>query len=189
MRHNTAPLPDPSRILRVEDGQALVLNERTATITTAPAASESALPAPASVRIVSFGYGHDEQPAPEAHLTLDLRRHFRDPHISPQTRDLTARDALVRQAVMSTPGIRPLVLATVAAVEAYAAGPSATETTVAVGCAGGRHRAATVAMALAAILAGDTETAAELGLAAVAAHRPYDVELVHRDIDKPVLAR
>lgn len=37
------------------------------------------------IRIVSFGYGHGygHGNAPDAHLTLDLRTHFRDPHVSP----------------------------------------------------------------------------------------------------------
>jgi RNase adaptor protein for sRNA GlmZ degradation len=144
-----------------------------------------------TVQITSFGYGHPEG-APEAHLTLDLRRHFRDPHVSPEMRYLTAYDELVRQTVMETSGIRRLVLATVAAIHAYEAGPSAVDTTVAVGCAGGRHRAATVGMALAVVLSGDVETAQEFGLADVAAEhedQPLDVVLVHRDLFKDVIAR
>lgn len=144
-----------------------------------------------TVQITSFGYGHPEG-APEAHLTLDLRRHFRDPHVSPQMRYMTAKDALVRETVMGTSGIRELVLATAAAAVAFEAGPSAVETTVAVGCAGGRHRAATVALALAAVLSGDIATARELGLAEAAAEhqeQPLDVELVHRDLSKDVINR
>jgi RNase adaptor protein for sRNA GlmZ degradation len=123
------------------------------------------------VEIVSFGYLHDTPPA--AHLTIDLRHHFRDPHISPELRHMTAHDAPVRAAVLGTPGIRPLVEATAAVVNAFTQGPSASVVTVAAGCAGGRHRAPTVARELAArlIAAGHT------------------VVVQHRDLDKPVVHR
>ncbi|MEU1518139.1 RNase adapter RapZ [Streptomyces sp. NPDC005811] len=125
----------------------------------------------ATVEIVSFGYLHDAPPA--AHLTIDLRHHFRDPHVSPELRYMTADDAPVRAAVMSTPGIAELVEATAAAVTAFAAGPSAGTVTVADGCAGGRHRAPTFARALAYRLttAGHTVT------------------VRHRDMDKAVVQR
>ena len=112
----------------------------------------AAAPPPPPVTITSFGYLH--APAPDAHIVLDLRHHFRDPHVSPQLRYLTARDIPVRQAVLGTPGIAELIEAVVAAVRAYLAGPSAGPVTVAVGCAGGRHRAAVVAEALAQRLGG-----------------------------------
>ncbi|MER5938900.1 RNase adapter RapZ [Streptomyces sp. NPDC001928] len=99
------------------------------------------------VEIVSFGYLHDAPPA--AHLTIDLRHHFRDPHVSPELRYMTADDEPVRTAVLNTPGIRDLVEATVTAVAAFASGPSAGTVTVADGCAGGRHRAPAFARALA----------------------------------------
>lgn len=125
------------------------------------------------ITITSFGYLHGEAPAAE--LTLDLRHHFRDPHVSPELRYLTAHDQAVRDAVRSTPGITQLVAATAAAVEAYASGPSAADKPlrVATGCAGGRHRAASVALELA-----DTLTA-----------RGYHVRVTHRDLDKAVVER
>ncbi|WP_037802786.1 RapZ C-terminal domain-containing protein, partial [Streptomyces resistomycificus] len=58
----------------------------------------------ATVTVVSFGYLHDAPPA--ADLTVDLRHHFRDPHVSPELRYMTAKDREVRDAVMGTPGIR-----------------------------------------------------------------------------------
>lgn len=119
-----------------------------------------------TVEIISFGYLHGE--APHAHLVLDLRTHFRDPHVDPALRYLTARDVEVRDAVLRTPGIRALVDATAAAVRAYQDGPTPAPITVAVGCAGGRHRAATVAMELA------SQTSATV---------------VHRDLIKPVVER
>ncbi|MFH8869724.1 RapZ C-terminal domain-containing protein [Streptomyces griseus] len=99
------------------------------------------------VEIVSFGYLHGEPPA--AHLTIDLRHHFRDPHVRPELRYMTADDAPVRAAVLATPGITALVDATATAVGAFASGPTAGVVTVADGCAGGRHRAPTFARALA----------------------------------------
>lgn len=87
-----------------------------------------------TVEIVSFGYLHDAPPA--AHLTIDLRHHFRDPHVSPELRYMTAEAAPVRAAVLGTPGITALVDATATAVTAFASGPSAGTVTVADGCAG-----------------------------------------------------
>ncbi|WP_229859769.1 hypothetical protein [Streptomyces poonensis] len=58
-------------------------------------------------------------------------------------------------------------------------------------CAGGRYRAATTAMALRAVVAGDVEQAAVYGLAAAQqfAGRHLVVDLVHRDLDKDVVDR
>lgn len=125
----------------------------------------------AQVEITSFGYLHDDPPA--AHLTLDLRHHFRDPHVSPELRQMTANDEPVRLAVLSTPGITDLVAAIAAAVNAFATGPSAGPITVADGCAGGRHRAPTFAQALADQLATDGHT----------------VTVQHRDLHLPVVNR
>lgn len=125
----------------------------------------------ATVEIVSFGYLHDAAPA--ADLTVDLRHHFRDPHVAPELRYMTANDAPVRRAVLATPGVRPLVAATAAAVEAFTQGPSADTVTVAAGCAGGRHRAPTVARELASRLI----------------QAGHAVVVHHRDLDKPVVQR
>jgi UPF0042 nucleotide-binding protein len=125
----------------------------------------------AVVEIVSFGYLHDGPPA--AHLTVYLRQHFRDPHVSPELRHMTADDEPVRTAVLNTPGLSALVQAVTAAVEAFASGPSAGVTTVAAGCAGGRHRAPTFARALADLLS-------------AAGHQ---ITVQHRDMDRPVVQR
>jgi RNase adaptor protein for sRNA GlmZ degradation len=119
-----------------------------------------------TVDITSFGYLH--APAPDAHITVDLRTHFRDPHIRPELRYLTAHDQPVRDAVLGTRGIPALLDSLTATVAAYASGPSAGPITVAVGCAGGRHRSATVAM--------------ELG------HRLH-ATVTHRDLHQPVIHR
>ncbi|MFE4577114.1 RapZ C-terminal domain-containing protein [Streptomyces chartreusis] len=125
----------------------------------------------ASVEIVSFGYLHSAPPA--AHLTIDLRHHFRDPHVAPELRYMTADDAPVRTAVLNTPGITDLVAATARAVAAFASGPSGGTVVVADGCAGGRHRAPTFARALAACLR-------------AAGH---SVTVSHRDMGKDVVQR
>lgn len=97
--------------------------------------------------------------------------HFKDPHVDPSLRQLTARDQPVAQAVMATPGIPDLVTALAAAVHAYRAGPTPARLTIAVGC--GRHRSAQIATALMQLLQGD-------GL---------DATVSHRDIDRPVVER
>ncbi|MEV7089457.1 RNase adapter RapZ [Streptomyces sp. NPDC093085] len=125
----------------------------------------------AIVEIVSFGFLH--APPPAAHLVIDLRSHFRDPHVSPELRYMTADDAPVRAAVLGTPGITDLVEATARAVAAFASGPSAGTVMVADGCAGGRHRAPTFAAALADRLREDG----------------FAVVLTHRDIGRPVVQR
>ena len=122
--------------------------------------------------IVSFGYLH-AAPPPSAHLTVDLRAHCRDPHVDPGLRHMTAHDEPVRAAVLGTPGIPSLIQAAEDAVMAMLAGPSATTVTIAFGCAGGRHRAPTVAQQLTARLRARGVTA----------------RLRHRDLDKPVIAR
>ncbi|MEU5399743.1 RNase adapter RapZ [Streptomyces sp. NPDC005963] len=126
----------------------------------------------ARVEIVSFGYLHDAPPA--AHLTVDLRTHFRDPHVSPELRTMTAADEPVRHAVLNTPGIVDLVEATARAVLAFASGPGGGVVTVAAGCAGGRHRAPTVANAVA-------ERLRDVGR--------DGVRVYHRDIAQAVVQR
>lgn len=125
----------------------------------------------ADVVVVSFGYGHGTPP--EAAITLDLRTAFRDPHVDPRLRHLTAADRAVRVAVLRTPGVRHLMKATVKQVAAYRKGPSAGQIVIAVGCAGGRHRSATFAHYLARRLT----------------RRGLRVQLKHRDLTKPVINR
>jgi UPF0042 nucleotide-binding protein len=100
---------------------------------------------PAPVRIVSFGYGHGDAPA--AHLTLDLRHHFRDPEADPKMRGRTVIHQTGRRSILGTPGLRALLAATVRAVRAYDSGPHNRGIVVAVG--GGRVRSIVAAEALA----------------------------------------
>jgi 8-oxo-dGTP pyrophosphatase MutT (NUDIX family) len=127
--------------------------------------------------IESFGFLHGAAPA--AHLTVDLREHFRDPHVSPELRELDATDDRVRDAVLDTPGIRGLVGALGEAVLSYqyAALTSRVGTLrIAVGCAGGRHRAPVVAADLASALNLDLDVSG-------------NVEVQHRDMARPVVER
>ena len=94
---------------------------------------------PARVLIESFGYGFG--PAPRAHLVVDVRDHFRDPHVSPELRELTARDERVVRAVLGTSGVPALVRSIVLAARSFLAGPAGGPVVVAIGCVGGRHRA------------------------------------------------
>ncbi|MEU6393903.1 P-loop ATPase [Streptomyces sp. NPDC046939] len=165
----------------------------------APVAGAGHQPSYPDVTIVSIGRLHDEDQGPwadvlqRATIALDLREHFRDPHaLSADLRRLTAHDPLVRNTVMETPGVREVLAATALQVRGYLAGPNPAPLTVVTQCAGGRHRAATTAMALRAVLAGDVEQAAAYGLADAARQftdRALAVELVHRDLDKDVVDR
>jgi RNase adaptor protein for sRNA GlmZ degradation len=119
--------------------------------------------------VTSFGYLH--APALAADLTIDLRESYRDPHFDPALRELTADDPRVAAAVMATPGIRVLFSAlTAAAVDLLATQGHAS---IAVGCAGGRHRGPAVAAELGRMLS-------ESGI---------PVTVTHRDISKPVTER
>ncbi|MFI8351297.1 ATPase [Streptomyces sp. NPDC085596] len=124
------------------------------------------------VVITSFGYGHS--PAPEADITLDTRRHLRNPHADPAMRDLTGLDSAVRQHVLTTPGARHLITNTAVMVQILltdVADARQRLVTVATGCVGGRHRSVAIAEEI-------TVSPRALGVG---------VEVEHRDIDKPVI--
>ncbi|SDL37738.1 RapZ C-terminal domain-containing protein [Streptomyces indicus] len=126
--------------------------------------------APAEIELVSFGYLHGDAPA--ADLVIDMRRHFRDPHVSPELRELTAEHELVMRAVFATEGVPELAAAILAAVTAFRSGPSAGTVRVAVGCAGGRHR-----------------SAAMVNYLAIKYGNELRVSTEHRDIHRPVVNR
>lgn len=116
------------------------------------------------MRIISFGYIHGDPPA--AHLTLDVRKLFRDPHIDLAMRNLTGLDHHVCDNVLRQPEALAFVrsLATMARVLKKIS----PEATIAIGCAGGRHRSVAIAHALSFMVA---------------------ATLIHRDINKPVILR
>lgn len=124
------------------------------------------------IKVISFGYLHAGPP--QADLVVDVRP-FRDPHLNPALRELTAADQAVADAVMATPGIRGLIYV-IAEQAAELAGSGSFPVTVAIGCAGGRHRAPAVAEAVA-------------GLLRQNAYGANRVIVTHRDTDKPVVRR
>jgi RNase adaptor protein for sRNA GlmZ degradation len=126
-----------------------------------------------AVLVTSFGYGH--APAPEADLTVDARRHLRNPHHDPAMRHRTGLDADVRHHVMTTPGAAGLIHHTAAAARALAdvAGAGGRQVVLAIGCVGGKHRAVALAEAVGTALRA-------FGIC---------VDVAHRDVDKPVIQR
>ena len=100
------------------------------------------------VVVTSFGYLHGDPP--KADLTVDVRHHLRDPHLDPAMREMTGLDVAVIEQVLSTPGANGLIDALVAAASALlpAACRAGWLVTVAIGCAGGRHRSVVLADAV-----------------------------------------
>jgi RNase adaptor protein for sRNA GlmZ degradation len=102
-----------------------------------------------------------------------VRQHFRDPHIDPALRYLTAADPPVMAAVLGTAGIPALVRSITEMVRAYRCAPVPGPLTIAVGCVGGRHRSVAVAIEAAWLLVLDG----------------VPVAVVHRDLARPVIER
>ncbi len=128
------------------------------------------------VVVESFGYLHGPASSlvTEApHLVLDLRTLFRDPHVTPELRYSTGRDDAVRANVLDQPGAIEYLRAQAAAIAALVPAATPDVVTVAVGCAGGRHRSVVAAEALALLL---TDTG-------------IGTEVYHRDIRRPVVQR
>ncbi len=126
------------------------------------------------VKVLSFGYGH--APAPQADITIDARRHLRNPHHDPTMRQLTGLDPAVRRHVLATPGADCLIRHTTACATDLLTAlprPPALVVTIAVGCVGGRHRSVALAEEIAATLR---------------AHG-IGVQVDHRDVTRPVIQR
>lgn len=124
------------------------------------------------VHVTSFGYLHG--PAPEATITLDLRTLLRDPHTDPAIRDLTGDNAAVEAKVMGTAGAHTVLNAVreTALASIYAA--NGAPVSIALGCAGGRHRSHVLAQQLALLLE---------------SRHGHTVTLTHRDAHRPVVHR
>lgn len=96
------------------------------------------------VLVITRGHLHSlPADCPEPDVTLDLRRLLSDPAHRPQgdMLDLTGLDEVVRQFVLDTPGAKELLGTAVPLVFSMA---QFKQVTVMVGCAGGKHRAATM---------------------------------------------
>lgn len=124
------------------------------------------------IQIKSFGYGHDEPPP--AHMVLDLRELFKDPHIRPELQQLTGTNPRVIQNVFRQPGAEAFLTGVRDAVLAI----RRADPVIAFGCVDGRHRSVAFADALA------------MELRASLRNLSNEVILVdHRDIGKPVPVR
>jgi UPF0042 nucleotide-binding protein len=98
-----------------------------------------------SIRLISFGYLHlNGGPPPEADRVEDVRDRLRDPAAARGILDLDGHDPRVQEVVLNTPGARELLddLAN------YAELPAG-HRTIAIGCAGGKHRACALVTLLA----------------------------------------
>ena len=116
------------------------------------------------MRITSFGYLHGDPPP--AHITIDSRDLFRDPHIDPAMRQLTGKDQRVIDNVMTQPRAHWTALHLADILRGLAS--QGVDVHLAIGCAGGRHRSVVLADVI----------ASHLGMVAQ-----------HRDLDKPVVQR
>lgn len=124
----------------------------------------------AELRVLSFGYGHDD--TPKADITVDVRDWFRDPHIDPKLRQMTGLDQEVVDKVMSTTGVEAFAddLAGIA-IRLLALGQR--QVVVAVGCVGGRHRSVVIADRV----------------AKVVDWCGYTAGVEHLHVDRPVITR
>ncbi|GAA4694286.1 RapZ C-terminal domain-containing protein [Streptomyces youssoufiensis] len=102
------------------------------------------------IRLISFGYLHlptgpDGSPIPPAADRIeDVRDRLRDPAAARDTLDLDGLNRRVQDVVLNTPGARDL-LANLADYATLPAGPRR----IAIGCAGGKHRASSLTELLA----------------------------------------
>lgn len=118
--------------------------------------------------VQSCGSGHGE--LPQAHILVNVADWFRDPHISPTMRAKTARDPEVAEHVRRTAGVEEFGRALFELVAVFVGLQQGT-VRVALHCIGGRHRSPVMA-----------EDLGALGRAC-----GWNVEVSHRDLDKPVL--
>lgn len=115
------------------------------------------------ITLISFGYLHDTPP--RADRVEDVRDRLRDPAaLSPELLDLDGHHQRIQDIVLNTRGARELLDNLVAYCQ-LPAGPSR----VAIGCAGGKHRAPSLVNLLARRLRA-------LGI---------DVDVQHKHIHKP----
>lgn len=122
----------------------------------------------------SFGYAHGTPP-PGLWLAWDLRALLNDPAraLDARQRQRTGLDPGIAAHVVSTSGVLEVSAATVAALDVLRHWPGAGPVVIGWGCVGGKHRSVAMAehLAVAARVAG------------------WTVDVVHRDLHRPVLTR
>ncbi|GGX56430.1 RapZ C-terminal domain-containing protein [Streptomyces chartreusis] len=102
---------------------------------------------PAPLKLTSFGFLHLPQDTeghpipPQADRIEDVRDRLRDPAAARDILDLDGLNPRVQAVVLATPGA-PELLDNLAAYAALPEGPGPGARHIAIGCAGGRHRAA-----------------------------------------------
>jgi UPF0042 nucleotide-binding protein len=131
-----------------------------------------------AVILQSFGYLHESGvPAVvvdgKPQIVLDVRQEWRDPHHDPAMRELTGRDAVIRERVLIQPGAVVFLRQLASAVAALVAAAGDRPVRVAIGCAGGRHRSVVAVDELARLLA----------------QRGIRGEVEHLHIGRPVVRR
>jgi RNase adaptor protein for sRNA GlmZ degradation len=125
------------------------------------------------ITVLSYGTGHGPLAA-EPDVIFPLAHRFRDPHVSPEMRELTGLDKIVVDNVMAQPGAHAYLLATFNLVTALRVASRNADLLAVFSCIGGRHRSVAFAVALCTLLA---------------RWFPGQVELVHRDVEKAVITR
>lgn len=119
------------------------------------------------IPLVSFGYLHSDPPA--ADITVDVRRTLSDPGaLSHRLRQSTGLDLAVHAVVMQTPGAKRLVEWLLSLLLSDDVTPALT---VAIGCAGGRHRSVALVEEVARLLR----------------QRGRSAMVQHRDVHLPVV--
>jgi len=126
------------------------------------------------ITVVSYGDGHGPLTEYQADVIFPLASRFRDPHVSPEMREMTGLDKPVVDNVMAQPGAHPYLLATFNLATSLYTAHDRADIVVAFSCVGGRHRSVAFAAALHALLV---------------RWFPGQVALVHRDVTKAVIRR
>ncbi|GAA1451142.1 RNase adapter RapZ [Nocardiopsis tropica] len=123
--------------------------------------------------MISFGYAHAAPPS-GLWLVWDLRALLSDPAraLDASQRQRTGLDPVIAAHVVTTPGALEVSAATVAALDVLRRWPGDGPVVIGWGCAGGRHRSVAMAEHLA-------DAARVAG---------WVVDVVHRDVHRPVLA-
>lgn len=101
--------------------------------------------------LTSFGYLHLDAHTPKAHRTEDTRKWLRDPAFNTELLDLDGRDERVNRAVLNTKSARTLIVNLFEYVDIFMVSQQE-ECSIAIGCAGGRHRSVALVEYLAKIL-------------------------------------